>query len=156
MQHFSKCYICVQTVLCVPCRFQRSFVLLKVLCGDNRTSYHKLWWARLYICVTKNVSTFHQTMAALALFSLYPCKEQHDNHKVWWASKTWLYIVSPTCLHSAFFFHRTASALFSYTLTNPLKLWCARPNPIVHLCHQNFYTALLLLSSNSNSNSSIL
>ena len=64
--------------MCVPCRFQRSFVLLKVLCGDNRTSYHKLWWARLYICVTKNVSTFHQTMAALALFSLYPCKEQHE------------------------------------------------------------------------------
>ena len=91
----------------------------------------------------KNVSTFHQTMAALALFSLYPCKEEHDNHKVWWASKTWLYIVSPTCLHSSFFFHQTmaASALFSYILKNPLKLWCARPNPFVHLCHQNVYTS---------------
>ena len=64
MQYFSKYYV-FKTVMCVPCRFQISFVLLKVLCGDNRTSYHKLWWARPadlieHVC-HRNVSTLHSS-----------------------------------------------------------------------------------------------
>ena len=118
LQYFSKCYV-FKTVMCVPCRFQISFVLLKVLCGDNRTCNHKLWWARLYICVT-NMS---------ALFIL---------------------LSSNNGSFSSLFFISLQRTQYSY------MLWCARPNPIVHLCHLNVYTSLLLLSTNINGNSLIL
>ena len=70
--------------------------------------------------------------------------------------------VSPKCLHSSFFFHRTmaASALFSYICAKNTILIdvvvCKAIPDFVHLCHQNVYTTLLLLSSNSNGNSLIL
>ena len=129
MQHFSKCYICAQTVLCVPCRFQRSFVLLKVLCGDNRTSYHKLWWARLYICVT-NMSALFILLSSNSFSSLflYPYK----------SSQVVVCKAKPHCTFvSSKFLHGTSSAFIKQQRQLLDLINIIAPDSIIMICFSN-------------------